>query len=668
MSRPNHTFSERLAQVVRLAPGLRIAALGDVLLGCAPEESAEAAPALLELAAETVFEGRSPAVRFFRATGVIPWIEARYRRQSHAAITQLARVYSRLSEDHRALARTLGAGTWNAVVGPLATDPVPAARRSLALLAEESGDPGLFEALPALLVDRRSEVAAQAERAIVRLSVSLSGLAGPPSDDAPRAENALRLALAQALATFPEHRRRGVLVGVIALAQGQMRFREDAVSGAHRLASVLASLDPGIAAALKTVLNVTKLPLAGRRAMDWLRYPGYRSASERRLRARGTPLEKSLVFDAAHLLVHPHRRDRWAKVTAGAPAGTDLWPAPSVVARWPEGPRWGLAFALAQGPGPIPGELGASIITDPAPRVRLAATRSGDASLRAELSLDPDARVAHAATLQLLAGPGAGAGALRLAGLLTRSPCAGVRATAHALAPRPAVASIAGAAADPVAFDAALRGELRASAARQLAALSLVRKLGLARGLTSELAPLCRGGAGADARVRATAASALCEGDPGHELAPTLLASDDPRVRANAVDALGHRGRGPAPAALRDRILELKADPHHRVRASVLRLIVSGAMAGATAPPVDEDIVGLLASPESLTRLAGVWLLSRVLPLRGGWERWGPKLVQLAEQDRDARVRGRAERVRTRAEVQARSSWTSGRGTGGGAA
>lgn len=670
MSRPHHTFSERLAQVEHLAPGLRIAALGDVLLGCSPEESAEAAPALLELAAETVFDGRSLAVRFFRATQVIPRLEVRCRHRSHAAIAQLARVYSRLCTEHRMVARTLGAASWSAVVGPIATDPVPAARRSLALLAEESGDPRLFEVLSPLLLDRRSEVAAQAERAFVRLALSLAGLVPGSGEDAPPGADALRLALAQALATFPEHRRRGVLVGVLALARGPMLFREDAVTGAHRLASVLASLDPGIAAALKTVLNVTRLPLAGRRALEWLRYPAYRSACERRLRSRGTPLEKMHLFDAAHLLVHPVRRDWWARVTSDASRGADAWPTPGVTARWPQGPRWGLAFALAQNPSPIPGELGACIITDRDPRVRLAAARSRDATLRYELSLDADARVAHAAALRLLTAPAVAEDAAsgRRAALLARSPHEAVRATAHALMPRPQVASVAGAASDPVAFAAALRAELRGDAARQLAALSLVRKLGLARSLTPEIAPLCAGGTGGDARVRATAASALCEGDPSSELAPTLLGSDDPRVRANAVDALGQRGRGPVPAALRDCILELKADPHHRVRASVLRLIVSGAPSGDTTPPVDDDISGLLASPESLSRLAGVWLLSRLLPVRGGWERWGPKIVQLAEHDRDARVRGRAERVRARAEVQVRSSWASGRGSRGGAA
>lgn len=670
MSRPIHTFSERLEQVVRLTPGLRVVALGDVLMGCSPQESLEAAPALLELAAETVFDDRSRAVRFFRATRVIPWLEARYRRRSLAAVAQLARVYCRLCDEHRTLARTLGAGSRKLVVGPLATDPAPDTRRSLALLAEESGDPDLFQILPALIVDRRPEVAAAAERALVRLAVSCSGLADKPEGSASGDVDALRLALAQALATFPEHRRRGALVGVLALNRGPMIFREDAASGVERLASVLASLDPAIASALKTVLNVTRLPLAGRRAMEWLRHPGYRSACERRLGAQGTPLEKALVFDAAHLLAHPRRRERWARVAGGDSLGRGPWPSAGVMSRWPESSRWGVSFALAGHPSPVPQELAASIITDRSPRVRLAATRCGDGTLKSELALDADPRVAHAASVQLLTRRDFGAASARprLAGLLARSPHEAVRASALALAQGPGLKSLTGAAKDPVAFAAAMRAELRGDAARQLAALSLVRKLGLAGGLMSEIAALCAGGPGGDSRVRATAASALCEGDPQHELAPVLLRSDDARVRANAVDALGHRGRGPAPAALSDRILELKADPHHRVRASVLRLVVSGAASCASAGPVDDDIARMLASPESLCRLAGVWLLSRVLPLRGGWERWGPSVVQLAEKDRDNRVRGRAERVRTRAEVQVRSSWSSGHTADGGGA
>lgn len=665
MSRPIHTFSERLEQVVRLAPGFRVVALGDVLMGCSPQESLEAAPALLELAAETVFDDKSRAVRFFRATRVIPWLEARFRRRSLAAVAQLARAYCRLCEEHRTLARTLGAGSWKVVAGPLATDPAPDARRSLALLAEESGDQSLFQILPALILDRRAEVAAQAERALVRLAVSCSGVSeSNPSGGA----DTLRLALAQALATFPEHRRRGALVAVLALTRGPMIFREDAGSGAERLASVLASLDPGIASALKTVLNVTKLPLAGRRAMEWLRHPGYRSACERRLGAQGTPLEKALVFDAAHLLAHPRRRERWARVVGGDSRGRGVWPSAGVMARWPDCSRWGVSFALADHPSPVPQEIAASIITDRSPRVRLAATRCGDVTLQSELALDADPRVAHAACVQLLtrrdlrlapARP-------RLTGLLARSRNDAVRASVLALARGFGLKSLAGAAKDPAAFAAAMREELRGDAPRQLAALSLVRKLGLVRGLIPEIAALCAGGPGGDPRVRATAASALCEGDPQHELAPVLLRSDDARVRANAVDALGHRGRGPAPAALRDRILELKADPHHRVRASVLRLVVSGAASGAVNAPVDDDIARMLASPESLCRLAGVWLLSRVLPLRGGWERWGPTIVQLAEKDRDNRVRGRAERVRARTEAQVRSSWNSGRSAGGG--
>lgn len=663
MSRPIHTFSERLEQVVRLAPGLRVVALGDVLMGCSPQESLEAAPALLELAAETVFDDQSRAVRIFRATRLIPWLEARFRRRSLAAVAQLARVYCRLCDEHRRLARTLGAGSWKVVVGPLATDPAPDARRSLALLAEESGDPDLFQILPPLIVDRRAEVAAQAERALVRLAVSCSGLADEPESDVSGGADALRLALAQALATFPEHRRRGALVGVLALSRGPMIFREDAGSGAERLASVLASLDPGIASALKTVLNVTKLPLAGRRAMEWLRYPGYRSACERRLGAQGTPIEKALVFDAAHLLVHPRRRERWARVAGGDSRDRGVWPSAGAMSRWPEGSRWGVSFALANHPNPVPPEIAAGIITDRSPRVRLTATHCGDVTLQSELGLDGDPRVAHAACVQSLTRRDAGVAppSPRLTCLLARSPHEAVRASARALAQGPGLKSLAGAANDPVAFAAAMREELKGDATRQLAALSLVRKLGLARGLMPEIAALCAGGPGGDSRVRATAASALCEGDPQHELAPMLLSSDDARVRANAVDALGHRGRGPAPTGLRDRILELKADPHHRVRASVLRLVVSGAASGTSAGSVDDDIARMLTSPESLCRLAGVWLLSRVLPLRGGWERWGPSIVELAAKDRDLRVRGRAERIRTRTELQVRSSWGSGR-------
>jgi HEAT repeat protein len=646
MSSVNNTFAERVAQLLALPVELRIAALGDALLGCSSDEAGALAPALLELAATTLFEPPTWAVRLFRGIPLDRLITAHANARADRALASVAAAYTILPPDLRQVALAIGAGRWSGVCGPIVTHPLACARRSLAVLARDAGDANLAPCLPTLLLDADRGVVQEAERTLVVLAVAASEgaqtAAGVPS--LPEGDDTVCGAVAEAVSAYSEHRRRGALIAGVALASRRMMHRARrgvATPGAARLAQLLDSPSPELRAGLASVVASSRLPQATARAVEWAGRAPFAEAAQRRFVGDGP--HPAPLGEAAHLLTHPARvracgrarrgRERPGEPPDRAASVSDLSPAQ----------RRGLCRAAYAGALPDPGRILALMMADAQATVRHAAARAAEADLLRDFCLDPDERVATSALLRLEAKRALSHAGARWVALLARSPHPRVRAVA--LANSAHVADRRTLLADPAATrDAVLRDLVHHDAAVQASALTRARRWGLAPDLIEPLAQLAAEPVGSDPareRVVASAIAALGEAGTPEAMrhAARGLSAPQPRIRANALDAVTRRGR-----TLWDRavLAELKSDPHHRVRGAALRAIFAGGE-----DQQRSDLMRMLADDRPEHRLAAVWVASRT-PASAGWDGLSAVIAGLAQGDPDPRVRRRADTVRLR--------------------
>jgi HEAT repeat protein len=157
------------------------------------------------------------------------------------------------------------------------------------------------------------------------------------------------------------------------------------------------------------------------------------------------------------------------------------------------------------------------------------------------------------------------------------------------------------------------------------------------------------------ARLVATAVACIGELRAGRAvgvLAECLSRHPDPRVRANAAEAMGRcRRAAPCEDAMEQGLL----DGHHRVRASAVRSLLAGAVepksGGGRLDDRLETLACMLHDNRSSHRLAGVWVVQRSLcaGMRGMiGARWGELTAHvrwLAADDEDQSVRSRAAAV-----------------------
>jgi HEAT repeat protein len=110
-----------------------------------------------------------------------------------------------------------------------------------------------------------------------------------------------------------------------------------------------------------------------------------------------------------------------------------------------------------------------------------------------------------------------------------------------------------------------------------------------------------------------------------------LLDDPDPRVQANAIEAIDRRGE-PHRAEQLEPKLEAR---HHRVRATAVAALLKLRVDRAA-----EVLLDMLEDPSGTHRIAALWVVER-LHLGSLLDR----LELLAEQDPDSQVRRRARRV-----------------------
>ncbi len=368
---------------------------------------------------------------------------------------------------------------------------------------------------------------------------------------------------------------------------------------------------------------------------------------------------------------------------------------------------------------------------DASPLVRLRALAAVPRAELAHYCFDADPHVARSAMLRWstagmgLRGRAEAGERARVAGVLARSPHASVRRLAEQETPRetpwmahcPASRASAwrlavrerdgllghvrrrvkGTRPAEGAADGTADGRGAVSVEEQVGAIVVARRLGLSRVIAMDLAELLEPGTGTgavDPRVAATAAAALGDVDDAVSRGALrrALTHSDARVRANAVEAIGVQRMAVEDATTgRDRdygsLIELKGDPHHRVRANAIRALLQlppacpkerrvakragGVLEGKPRvyePVAVDALAAMLGDERPAHRLAGVWLAGRVLAggqgrLGGSWSGLSARLSEIGAQDGDARVRERARGVCERMSAVIRAAW-SGSGSG----
>lgn len=188
---------------------------------------------------------------------------------------------------------------------------------------------------------------------------------------------------------------------------------------------------------------------------------------------------------------------------------------------------------------------------------------------------------------------------------------------------------------DPDGFLAALRGAITAGGDdSRVRAIMLCTRLDLARECEIEL---LKSAAGGPARVAASAVASLgsARTASARDALRASLASDDPRLRANAIEALERIGDGPSAAS---RVIEPggASDQPPRVRANAAR-----ALARCVEPKLRalglETLDAMLGDDRAEHRVSGLWLAGRL-----GRVESAQRVAELASRDDAPVVRERA--------------------------
>jgi hypothetical protein len=258
---------------------------------------------------------------------------------------------------------------------------------------------------------------------------------------------------------------------------------------------------------------------------------------------------------------------------------------------------------------------GASL-AHPSARARFSGLRASPVRGVLDFAFDPDARVAATAALSAAwSGEAGGEGSDRAWEGLQRSAHADVRSIARD------VRSLRGLVwaedtcalhglrlrmhADPDALEHAWRRAWDMDEVGRVVLLRLASRLGLAPRVADVVvaaADAAAASGSAGARVAATAVIVAADVPKAARAVAACLRAEDARVRANAAESCPIE-------SLHAALVELKTDPHHRVRANVLRRrVASGEPLASTV----RTLVGLMESGERMDRLAGAWVTPRI--------------------------------------------------------
>jgi len=669
MSKPT-----RISAFQALPPALRVAAAAESLPYLTPTERAEAALALLEVAAPEPAKGRR---------GRLGQREAGLRLD---ALRGLVAAWGWLSPAARRATLAVARVHWDDVLGPLARDRRWWARAGVADVIAEGGLRGQARRLVPLLSDRDKRVRRAAEAALEGLVVGCTGCAGAPASGGgirARVEEAIRR---QAVPSRREIRmlHGSLLRGIEAYEAGGSRaaFRAAALALDRSWllpepGSVLAEWlnDPSSEAhmVLRSVLRRDEDPRLGERAMEWLGRSHLAGACLDRLARPRSHSERERIAARAHQLLHPARARKARLIERPSlPRGQDIRDLSIGAQRGLS--RLASAMSLSER---AHGEIVGGLIRSEDPLARLACAHLTPRPLLEGLCFDRDAAVARTAALRWsragsaphVEPDGRRAHDLRVAHRMARLGDPFLRRVGREEAARldpldagPASGVLARAAfvADPEAALARLRRTIREGRPpERMRAVARVRTLRAESRVELELLQVASGAAGeaeqGGDRLVSVVASAL-----GAVMTPTsrqalraLARHQDARVRANALEALARQARRAddrrGDAELGAMLWEAKADPHHRVRGAAVRWLLEGSVFGpgsASDPETLEALEGLLGDERPAHRVSALWAARRAL--RQGGSRAGAiadRIRRLAAEDEEHVVRVRARAV-----------------------
>jgi hypothetical protein len=566
-----------------------------------------------------------------------------------------------------------------------ADDPrvVLAAAAGLGRAALSAIDPALRAELPKSLTDELTAAA---------------GPAAPACLGDPAARSLLTEAVVAGVRSASDHRRREVLLAALILAAD-----ETLGTGSTKLIRMLLAdaTAPG-ARELASALRRCPAPVLRACAWRWLDGTVAEGPLIDRLGQAHTDGDHAAWLDLAHLALRPVRAQRARQLCADPRTARACLPQARALTSLQPGARLGFVrtIDLLARTDAARREHLTPLLADPEPRVRLAAAAASPAEDLPDWCFDADPAVARSATLRW-AGVGtamrrpdtpAAAARSRTLTALTRSPHGPVRVIAGealaAMSPWKRVDATSAMlfrrwqAADADAALNALTARMTGgSAAERVQAIALATRCELTADFAEVLVASARLTAASMAggeRVAATAVKALARvrTASAERAIDAAAAHADPRVRANAVEALAMRPRA-ARGVDRDTVLiEFKGDDAHRARANAIRAMLLGDAGGIgnggggggawTAgvgeikprrvyePAAVEELERLLTDDRAEHRLAGVWLAERTL-CAGGADRLGPafdgltrRVARLAKDDADERVRRRGVRCASR--------------------
>lgn len=634
---------DRLALLRRTPRSWRVGALAESLRVCGPGEAPRIAADLIELAVPV------------RAAG--GWF-ARWLRKGEAPIGEEAglgvlRAWRALTSELRRDAIACLDFALPSLVGALGHSGVTSDRAAAMAVACDWIGPVSIELAGRLLFDKDEEVGAGAEEALLAATKQMGSLT-------PDAIDAIDSALAAAGQRYADHRRRGVMFGVLRGAQAP---------GPNLGRWLLENDHPGHLA-LRAALRQSTDSASRGRSVRWLTLPALAPAALERLQRPASEAELEASLALGHLLLRPERAARLLR----AARPMDLVPSGAVVRKLSdrarrELPRW---ITLALPPAARPVRL-VEFLSDPDPVARHGAVRMLDAIERlpgasavavaglTDFAFDRDERVARRSSIALCAAP---APVRRLAGdawvKLRRSPHTAVRRLAiapsleteslDAVIHGPGEVARIGAALRlrmakerPAVVGALRRGIGAGGGADRVRTISIVRRLGLAPDCELELL-----GAAAGACPLSAAAAVSALGAAGtvasREAVARCMDHTDQRVRANAIEEVARR------APDHGRIIEAVRDPAARARANAVR----ARLLADTGREADALLAAMLTDERPDHRVSALWAAER-----SGRHGVAERVAQMARSAEDPRERAWAVRCARRLLGEMRLAWSS---------
>ncbi len=656
-----HTDSP-LGLAAKLPLRQRIAALGEAILVAPCSECDEMALKLIELAG---FHTNSPhgqdsdlhRIELESAAGPIELlarIPQRWQsRHANEAMLMLARAWGVLSVPMRELGAGLGRTRWIRVAETLSRDSDPRARLAAVSIARDTADPGFAKIVGELLADEHQSVRQSADKALMRLTMvmlehlpaemlgeDLAKVAATPRVILPVDPAVLELerctllgAIADAAWSFASHRCRSPLLAALLVIDRVVATPlERAIS--VRMRRLLSERNHPSHSPMRTVLRRTPCPILRERALRWLTIAPISAAAIDRLNIAESLDEHEIVLRKSHLAIRPKRAARLISLrhathqVNGRIELVNQGPLPhrESYAQLSEEARLGLIRMLWQImiDDQPKRDLLEPALADPSPRVRLSACVMSPLIDLPDFLYDPDPVVACTGALvwssagqtpPRLFSP-AWKHRMQVARTNARSPHAWVRRVSGEESDRLSMDRPDSPASrvqarrmyqvDPSGFVRMLRDHLSDPDSR-CDALMLIRILGIGHRFELDLISIVQNES-CDARTRATAVMALGEVDTNsasYILSEALRDRDD-RIRSNAAESI---------SGSVDQLFELKADDHHRVRASVIRRMIRET--DSTQPSQSRDaahaLLEMLHDDRPMHRLAGTWAAQRTL-------------------------------------------------------